>query len=94
MGSFVLAAPALRSAFQQHGESLGPILCGIELGTLPTQQALRAARDVLHPSAREVLPPFDAFVSYPSPRLQSALHSATYAASFGEVLAGAGSFES
>ena len=44
--------------------------------------------------ARVVLPPFDSFVSTPSPRLQSALHSSTYAASFVEVLAGAGSSES
>ena len=70
------------------GESLGPILCRVEL---PTQRALRAARDVLHPMAREVLPPFDVFVSTPPPRLQSSFHVATNAASFEEVLARAGS---
>ena len=43
------------------------------------------------PQARDVLPPFDVFVSTPSPRLQSAPHVATYAARFDEVLAGAGS---
>ena len=38
-----------------------------------------------------VLPPYDVFVSTPSTRLQAALHLATYAARFDEVLAGAGS---
>ena len=55
VGSFALAAPALQSAFQQHGESFGPILRDAELGALPTQRALCAARDELHPKAREAL---------------------------------------
>ena len=91
LGSFALAAPALQSAFQQHGESLGPIVRDVELGALPTHCALRAARNELDPKAREVLPPFDALVSTPPPRLQATLHAATYAARFEEVLAGAGS---
>ena len=91
LGSFALAAPALQSAFQQHGESLGPILRDVELGALPMQRALCAARKELDPKAREVLPPFDVLVSSPPVRLQAALHAATYAARFDEVLAGAGS---
>ena len=91
LGSFALAAPALQSAFQQHGESLDPILRDVELGALPTQHALCATRNELHPKAREELPPFDVLVSTPSPGLQAALHVATYVARFDEVLAGAGS---
>ena len=41
LGSFALAAPALESDFLQHDESLGPILCNVELGALPTHHALR-----------------------------------------------------
>ena len=84
------AAPTFQSAFQQHDESLGPILRDVELGALPTQRALCAVRNELDPKAREVLPPFDVLVSTPPPRLQAALHVATYAARFEEVLAGAG----
>ena len=62
-----------------------------ELGALPTQPALCAARNELDPKAREVLPPFDVLVSTPPPRLQTTLHIAAYAARFNEVLAGAGS---
>ena len=58
LGSFALAAPALQLAFQQHGESLGPILRD-ELGALPTKRALCDARNELDPKARKVLPPFD-----------------------------------
>ena len=89
MGSFALTALALQSVYQLHGESLGHILRDVELGALPTQRALCAARNELHPKAREVLPPFDVLVSTPPPRLQAALHAATYAARFEEVLAGA-----
>ena len=89
LGSFALAVSALQSALQQHCESLGPILRNVELGALPTQRALCAARDELDPKAREVLPPFDVSVSTPPPRLQAALHVATCAARFDEVLAGA-----
>ena len=32
LGSVALAAPTLESAFQKHGESLGPILRDVELG--------------------------------------------------------------
>ena len=84
--SFALAVPALQSAFQQHDESPDPILHDVELGALPTQRALCAARNGLHPKAREVLPPFDVLVSNISPRLEVALHVATYAARFDEVL--------
>ena len=89
--SFALAAPAIESAFQEHGESLGPILRDVGLGAVPTQPALCATRNELHPKAREVLPPFDSLVSTPSPWLEVALHVATYAARFDEVLARAGS---
>ena len=67
LGSFALAAPALQTTFQQHGESLGPVLRDVELGALPTQRALCAARNELDPKAREVLPPFDVLVSTPPP---------------------------
>ena len=30
LGSFALAAPALESSFQEHGESLGPILRDVD----------------------------------------------------------------
>ena len=65
-----VAAPTLQTAIQQHGESLGPILRDVELGALPTQRALRAARNELDPKTREVLPPFDVLASAPPPRLQ------------------------
>ena len=83
----MLAAHALESAFQKPGESLGPILRDVELKVLPTQRALYATRNELQPKARETLPPFDVPVSTPSPGLQVALHVATYAAGFDEVLA-------
>ena len=67
LGSFALAALALQSTFQEHGESLGLILRDVELGGLHTHQALCATRNELHPKAREVLPPFDVFVTTPSP---------------------------
>ena len=70
LGSFALAALALQSDFQQHGESLGPILRDVELGALPTQHALCAARNELDPKAREILPSFDVLVSTPPPRLR------------------------
>ena len=60
----------------------------MKLGDLPTEQTLCVARNGLHPKARDVLPPFDGLVSTPSPRLLVALHIATYAARFDEVLAG------
>ena len=69
LGSFSLAGPALLSAIQQHGESLGPTLRDVELGAIPTQRALCAARNELDPKACEVLPPFDVLVSTPPPRL-------------------------
>ena len=56
-------------SFEHIFESLGPILRDVELGGLPTQQALYAARNELDSKAREVLPPFDVLVSTPSPRL-------------------------
>ena len=89
--SFALAAPALHTAFQQHGESLGPILRDVKLGASPMQRALCAARNELDPKAREVLPPFDVLVPTPRPWLHVVLHVATYAARFDEVLVGAGS---
>ena len=55
LGSFALRAPALESALQQHDESLDPIVRDVELGALPMQRALCAARNELHPKAREVL---------------------------------------
>ena len=67
LGSFALAASALLSDFQQHGESLGPILRDVELGALPPRRTLCAARNELDPKAREVLPPFDVLVSTPFP---------------------------
>ena len=66
-GIIAPTAPALESTFQQHGESLGPILHDIEFGALPTKRALCIARNELYPKAREVLPPFDIFVSTPYP---------------------------
>ena len=63
LGSFALSALALESAFQQHGESLSILVRNVEMGTLPTQLALREARHVLHARACEVLPPFDSLVS-------------------------------
>ena len=89
LGSFARAAPALQSPFEQHGESLGPILRDVELGAIPTQRTLCAARNKLDPE--EALPPFDVLVSTPTHRLQAALHVATYATRFDEVLAGADS---
>ena len=38
LGSIALAAPALESTFQRHGESLGPILRDVKLGALPPQK--------------------------------------------------------
>ena len=64
-GSFALAALALESTFQRHGDPLGSFLRDVGLGALPTQRALRAARNDLHPKARKVLPPFDGLVSTP-----------------------------
>ena len=58
----------------------GIILFDVELVALRTQQALRSARNRLHPRACEVLSPFDGLVSTPSPCLQAAIHVATYAA--------------
>ena len=94
MGSFALAALALKSAFQQHGESLSIVVCNVEMGSLPTQLALRGARSALHARACEVLPPFDTLVFVSSTPVQTALHTATYSARFEEVLAGAGSARS
>ena len=91
LGSFALAAPALESAFQQHGVFLSTTVCNVESGTLPTQLALCNARDALDIVARKALPPFYSMVSLSSSSVQSALHSATYSARFSEVLREAGS---
>ena len=85
IGSYALAAPALASAFQQHGLSFGPFFSTVDEGGLRTQIVLREARELLHPTARAALPPYATLAVASIPHLQPTLLDATHAAAF-EVL--------